>query len=323
MARVTSVCAWVMTMLGVAVLAGASSLAGGGAADVDLPAGARVAVVALNSNGGSQVDRVVSDMLTTALRRNGLRVLERQELEAVLKEQRLATGGHVDPSTAVETGRLTGAQYLLGAKATEFGVRDARQGGLFGLGPFAGIQVRTSTARVVLDARLIDVRSGEVLGTASGEGKVVNYGGTLFGGSWAGGAISLGGIDIGSKEWSESLLGKASRKAVDTVLQKLMGARYGSDGRVLAVNQDGMCVVSLGSRDGIRTGDRLDVLTVHAIRDSSGEAVWTEEQREGSLTVVEVRADRCKAEAAGDTRVSEGDLVRKPEGRASDRRRTR
>lgn len=280
----------------------------------DLPPGARIAVVASNSRGGSQVDTVVSEMLISALRGRGWRVLERLDLEAVMKEHQLARSGVVDPDTAVAAGQVVGAEYILTARATEFGVRDSRIGGLFGLGPFGGLQVRTATGRVVLEARVVDVRTGEVLGSASGEGKVVNYGGTLVGGSWRGGAIDLGGVDVNSKEWSESLLGRAARKAVDGVMRRLLGSEGIPAGRVLAVTDDGICIVSLGADDGIRTGDALELVRVEAIRDRRGAPVWTEEVRIGRLRVTEVRSDRAKAAVAEGDRPQEADLVR-PAGR--------
>lgn len=277
---------------------------------VELPAGSRVAVVASNSRGGSQVDSVVADMLITALRRNGWRVLERQDLDSVLREQQLVRSGDVDPETAVSAGKLVGAQYLVAARATEFGVRDNRVGGLFGLGPFGGLQVRTATARVVLDARVVDVRTGDILGTATGEGKIVNYGGTLVGGSWVGGSISLGGVDVNSRDWSESLLGRAARKAVDEVLQRLLDVSSVTAGRVLAVGDGGVYVVSLGSNDGVRVGDQLDIIELDAIRDRAGEPVWTEEVRVGVLRVTDVKADRSKATLVEGKSPEEGGLVR-------------
>jgi len=283
-----------------------------------LPAGARIAVIAFNSTGGSQVDQVVGDMLTTALRKAGVRVIERLQLDAILREQNLAREGVLDPATAVPAGKVLGAEYLLGVKATEFGVKDNRVGGAVGWGPLAGLQVRKSTARVVLDMRLLDARTGAVLTTDTSEGKSVNRGGTLFGGTVVGG-IALGGIDIGSREWAESSLGKASRQAVDALVKRIAGsvngarsgAGYAREGSVLAVLPTGEVVVSVGSFDSLRGGERLDVMRVTAIRDSKGAVVWTEELPLGQLRVIEVRGDRAKAMSL-ETNVTfaEGDRVR-------------
>jgi curli biogenesis system outer membrane secretion channel CsgG len=279
-----------------------------------LPSGARVAVIAQGSNGGSSVDRVVGEMLTTALRRAGLRVLERAELDAVLREQRLQREDFADPSSAVASGRVLGAQYLVTAKATEFGVKEDRIGGLLGRGPFGGAQVRTNTARVVLDVRVIDVETGAVLLSETTEGKQVSHGGTILGGT-IGHVVTLGGIDIGSREWSESSLGKASRKAVDALIRRIAGRTDEVEGAVLATLENGMVVIGLGSADGIKPGQRLQVLRLERITDSRGTVVWTEERPVGEVRVEEVRADRAKAAPVeAGLAAREGDIVRTMKG---------
>jgi curli biogenesis system outer membrane secretion channel CsgG len=286
-----------------------------------LPAGTRIAVVVMNSNGGSQVDRVVGDMLTTALRKAGVRVVERQELDALLKEQQLARSGVLDPQTAVPAGKVLGADYMLGVKATEFGVKDDRIGGAIALGPVAGLQVRTSTARVVLDARLLDVKTAEVLTACTSEGKQVTHGGTIIGGTINHG-INLGGIDIGSKEWAESSLGKAARKAVNDLVKKLTGSLNPGEGTVLAVLPGGEVIVGLGSFDGVRAGDRLDVTRLETMRDSKGNVVWTDERAVGQLRITEVRADRAKAlPVESGVTFQEGDRVKARPSEKPDYRR--
>ena len=53
-------------------------------------------------------------MLTTELStRPGLRVVERQQIRALLDEQRLALSGRTDDGVALEIGKLLGAEYLI------------------------------------------------------------------------------------------------------------------------------------------------------------------------------------------------------------------
>lgn len=60
------------------------------------------------------VGKAMSAMLVTEFSsRDGLRVLERQNLQAILQEQRLALSGRVDESSAVEIGKMLGVQYVL------------------------------------------------------------------------------------------------------------------------------------------------------------------------------------------------------------------
>ncbi len=275
-----------------------------------LPVGARIAVIAKDSYGGSKVDRVVGDMLVTALRRAGLRLVERQELDELVKEQRLAREGVLDPSTAVPTGQVQGAEYLLIAKATEFGVHEKRVGGALALGRVGGLQVRTQTARVVLDIRLVDTRTSGVSMVETGEGKQVETGGTVFGGR-IGRVIELGGIDINSREWSESSLGKAARKATDVIVKKLVGKDSPMQGAVLALLERGEVVVNLGYVDGIREGDMLEAVRMEQTRNSKGAVVWSTERSMGLLRITDVQTDRSKALPVESGLVlAEGDVVR-------------
>ena len=280
-----------------------------------LPTGARIAVIAKDSYGGSKVDRVVGDMLVTALRRAGMRLVERQELDEIVKEQRLAREGVIDPAAAVPSGQVQGAEYLLIARATEFGVHEKRVGGALALGRVGGLQVRTQTARVVLDIRLVDTRTSGIGQVETSEGKHVETGGTVFGGR-IGRVIELGGIDINSREWSESSLGKAARKATDAIVKKLIGRDPPLQGAIIGVLDRGVVVINLGSLDGLREGDMLEVVKSEEVRDSKGIVIWSTERPAGLLRVVDIQSDRCKASPVEvGQKLAEGDIVRKRDDR--------
>jgi TolB-like protein len=89
----------------------------------------------------------LADMLITDLSQaGGLHVVQRERLEHVFREQALHAGGRVEDRTAVAIGRLTGATVLLQGSATRVG----------------------DVLRI--DAHLLDVERGTVLGAASVEG---------------------------------------------------------------------------------------------------------------------------------------------------------
>lgn len=63
--------------------------------------------------------KAISAMLVTELTgRPGMRVIERAQLQDLLQEQRLSLSGRVDESTAIEVGRMLGAQYVIKGQAT-------------------------------------------------------------------------------------------------------------------------------------------------------------------------------------------------------------
>ena len=109
----------------------------------DLP---RVAVLdfiglMLGSAGNSApLGKAVSSMLITELIGNpGLQVIERYQLQDLLMEQRLALSGRVDEGTAVEIGKMLGAQYMI-----------------YG-------QVTSIAEQLRMDMRVVDVETSEVV----------------------------------------------------------------------------------------------------------------------------------------------------------------
>ncbi|MEE2897425.1 MAG: CsgG/HfaB family protein [Gemmatimonadota bacterium] len=68
----------------------------------------------LGESGNSvNIGKAVSAMLTTEFTvRDGLEVLERQDISSLLQEQRLGLSGRVDESSAVAIGKILGVQYV-------------------------------------------------------------------------------------------------------------------------------------------------------------------------------------------------------------------
>jgi curli biogenesis system outer membrane secretion channel CsgG len=258
----------------------------------------------------AQIGNIIGDMLTTALVKMGLEVIERSQLEAVLREQQLARSGIIDPATAVEMGKILGVDYILGGRITEFGIRDESQlGGV--IAQFSvGVRVRQSTARVKADVRLIDVRTGRILMAETGEGRETRNDLTLVGAKlfdW------LAGVDFGSGEWAESQIGRATRKAVDDIARRI-AVYFPSEAEVIAVMSADEFIVDRGRFQGVRVGDNYEVFRVSVVRNSRGQVVWTDTVSLGMAKVVDVQDERAKLRftrrAKEATEVKEGDIVR-------------
>lgn len=66
--------------------------------------------------------KAVSAMLVTEFSgRPGLRVVDRQKLNDLLTEQKLALSGRVDEATAIKVGKMLGAQYIFFGQVSSFG----------------------------------------------------------------------------------------------------------------------------------------------------------------------------------------------------------
>jgi curli biogenesis system outer membrane secretion channel CsgG len=104
---------------------------------------------------------VADIFLTEAFRSGRFRITERSELDKILREQNLALSGRIDPATAADVGRITGAELIVLGSLTEFGVTTTGGGGRV-LGIFGG-STETVTARVTVDIRMVDAVTAEVL----------------------------------------------------------------------------------------------------------------------------------------------------------------
>jgi len=118
-----------MTVIVTALLAVALTVrtarAQGTAASGDVPT---VAVLdftgfMLGEAGNSvNLGKAVSAMLVTEFSgRDGMRVIERAQLNELLTEQRLALSGRVEEASAVEVGELLGAQYVFHGQVASIG----------------------------------------------------------------------------------------------------------------------------------------------------------------------------------------------------------
>lgn len=107
-------------MLLLGVIGGSVTPEGSSAQDVP-----RIAVLDFNSfmmgEGGASVNlgKAIAAMLVTEFSgRDGLQVVERQQLNALLDEQDLGFSGRLNEQQAIEVGKLLGVQYVLLGQVT-------------------------------------------------------------------------------------------------------------------------------------------------------------------------------------------------------------
>jgi len=158
----------------------------------------RVAVLDFQDNSGAGAPGgAIADMMTTELFNAGVfTVVERNQLGAVAAEQRLAGQGLVDPSTAVQMGKVLGVEGLITGSITQYYYKGA--GGvvpLHGLPGFSGVAVGSKTAYVTLDVRMINAQTGEIMNAVKEQGAAnqtmggLAYDWAVFGTGKAGGLL--------------------------------------------------------------------------------------------------------------------------------------
>lgn len=163
---------------------------------------ARIAVAEFNVKAVKAHGKIGSglrEMLITALMNsNRFRVVERQILSSVIKEQELAVSGAASVDTAVKTGQIKTADLMITATITEF--EPAASGGKVGIGGVGGIGSgilggllggALNKAHMALDIRVIDTSSSEILAATRVQGKASDIKGAVATGFL--GSLGLGG----------------------------------------------------------------------------------------------------------------------------------
>ena len=168
------------------------------------------------------------DLLVTELTqkgRNKLRMVERERLEEVRGELHFQQSGEVDTATAQKLGKLLGVKYMITGKVTRFAYKESGLSGGWGLGAIVGKVTGNSTAGALagdmqikkasftgrLDLRLIEVETGEILGTWKDEDKVAD------------GSIKIAGTGT-EVEYNEELVNQIFEPIIQRVAPKMIHA---------------------------------------------------------------------------------------------------
>lgn len=193
---------------------------------------ARIAITRFTNKaaGGwynGQIGDGMADQLSTALvNSNRFIVLERRQINDVIREQDFGASGRVRRDTAAAVGQIEGAELLVTAAVTAFergtgggggsvsGSSFGSKAGLLGsvLGSVAG-GVRRSY--IAIDLRIVDARTSRVVAATSVEGTAtdVNLGGAA--GQYFGGGALRGALS----GWEKEPIGKALRTAINEAVK--------------------------------------------------------------------------------------------------------
>jgi curli biogenesis system outer membrane secretion channel CsgG len=92
-------------------------------------------------------------------------IVERSQLDLVMKEQGLAASGAVPPQTAAKVGSLLGVKYIVAGGIDKFAINDTKAG-------FGRIGGNVQQAEAAINLRFVDTTTGERLLAVSGEAEV-------------------------------------------------------------------------------------------------------------------------------------------------------
>lgn len=179
-----------------------------------------------------RIGKQASDMLASQLiKSNKFIVFERIDLSKVIKEQAIA--GVAD---------LIGVDALIIGSVTEFGRSVGGKSGFLS-------NTKVQLARAKVDARLVDVKSGQAFFSAIGVGEASTESGEIAG--------------FGSRaEYDATLNDRAISAAISDMLDKVVSTlderKWKTD--VLQI-QGGMIFISGGQKQGLKVGDILQVMS--------------------------------------------------------------
>jgi curli biogenesis system outer membrane secretion channel CsgG len=272
------------------------------------------------------VGKGISLLLEEKLVNDGkYRVIDRNTLDKILKEQNFSNSDRADPSSAAKIGRILGVSALIVGSITQFGRDDKHLGvggGGYGLGRFGLGKVgkNDSKAVVAVTAKLVDVNTAEILAVVTGTGESKRGGFTVGGGGGSGSGGGGGGVDMGSSNFANTILGEAVRAAVDNTgqqlddkAQSLPTVKVQISGMVADVTGNTL-VLNVGSKNGVKVGDQLAISRkVKDVKDpTTGAVIKTITNDLGTATVTAVDQGSATATYNGTTPPKVGDVVKSP-----------
>jgi hypothetical protein len=243
-----------------------------------------------------------------------------------MTEQNFSNSNRADPSTAAKLGKMAGVDYIIIGAITQFGNETKKQniggggGSWHGVG-VGGIGHSNSKAEVGISARVVNVNTGEIVAVAEGSGESSRSSTSLLGGGGNWGGSGGGNVDFGSSNFQETIIGEATKAAVDQLsgnlvadAPKLTVAAVKIDGVVAAVDS-GQIILNLGSDAGVKVGDQFEVVRVtKEIKDpATGEVIRRLTTSIGIIKATDVDAKSAVCVPVSGSGFQEGDRVRSPQ----------
>jgi len=255
-------------------------------------------------NTQQDIGKGIRAMLVTRLAQaNKVVVVERAKIATLTKEQDFNASNRVKQGSGARVGQISGADAMLSGDIVVFGRDDKKKsvkgGGLIG-GVIGGIasSKNEDKAVVVIDYRLIDAETSEIIATGEAKGESVRKGNAL---GAIGGVIGKGvagvQIDMTSSNFAQTIIGEATQDCVNKLAEILLSQTTNMkktvrdvEGRVADVSGKTL-VLNVGSTDGVNVGEVFEVLRiVREVKDPvTKETLDVVTEKTGEMTITSVR----------------------------------
>ncbi len=266
-------------------------------------AGPRVAVMDFENrsqHGGWRLGSGAADVLTTELVKTGkFEMFEREQLGAVLKEQKLGASGLVDPSTAARIGKVIGVNFIITGAVTEYG--QSRSGGGGG-----GVNVGKVGYHSAVDIRMIDSTTGKIVfaDTASHSSSSLSIRAFGFG----------GGESFNEKRATEAMRGAIKKVAAKIETTPLSASKSPKPiGKAVVADVDGdIITLNKGENAGLKSGQTVTLWRKgKVIKDpSTGKILKIKYKTVGKIKLTEVEQAYSEGSVVSGSGFAVGDIVR-------------
>ena len=174
------------------------------------------------TGSGNREEAAIDQMTTLLLKTRRFRIIERERLDDIVKEQNLE--GIVDPSTIAQKQRVKGAELLCFGSITNFEIKTTRtrnRGGILNRLPISVLDIdfkkQVLDFDIGVDVRIVDSTTGEVIFAESSDVKRSETASAM--------GLEIVGISArgdGSIQINNNNQGKLLRMALDKVVKKML-----------------------------------------------------------------------------------------------------
>ncbi len=257
----------------------------------------RVAVIEFKNKvsgwswGWYQAGTQAQDMFVTELVKDGkYRVIEREQLAAIMQEKNLSLSGDLDPRTAMKIGKLLGVEYIIAGALTELGAQKTNVStpGFFGI---PSTHVGVSKMEAAIDARAFSVNTGEIVWADSAREETSST--SVYVAGAGGGVDDQRKLDKLIRPVVAKLAASLSSKSLASSGMGGKGDASGLAGKIARVD-GGTLYLNVGSEGGVKEGDEFNVFRMgQAIKDpDSGEVLGQNETKVGRLRIEKIMGPR-------------------------------
>jgi curli biogenesis system outer membrane secretion channel CsgG len=250
--------------------------------------------------------RGLTEMVGTVLVGTGkFIVLERAAIQQIEQEQALGQG-KTTKETAAQIGALLGAQALITGDITGFTFNRSSVGGsVTNLVKGLNVAGERVTAEVVIDLRLIDATTGEILFSSKGKGKASQTG--------VASDLLKGEKSFSTDGSATTPLGNASRQAIQQAVTGLLAGlpKVRWNARIVDV-RNGVIYLGAAGADGVQPGLELEVYEMgEALTDpATGQSLGAPEKFIGIIKVETVLEKFSTAKAISGEGFARGYVAR-------------